>query len=151
LGKREDRQGRTVHAGPTPVGAVGATDQHSQVQLFMEGPYDKAITFMTVDDLGVEVKIPEVAPASGSNPGLPADLAYLSGHTLGELLQAEYEATSAALAQMGRMNCTLRLPNLSAATIGETIMFFQLATGYAGAWYGYQPAKQAAPSGGDEI
>jgi glucose-6-phosphate isomerase len=73
------------------------------------------------------------------------------------------------------MNCTLRLPNLSAATIGETIMFFQLATGYAGAWYGidpfdqpgvelgkrltyaamgragYQPAKQAAPSGGDEI
>ena len=175
LGKREDRQGRTVHAGPTPVGTVGATDQHSQVQLFMEGPYDKAITFMTVDDFGVEVKIPEVAPASGSNPGLPADLAYLSGHTLGELLQAEYEATSAALAQMGRMNCTLRLPNLSAATIGETIMFFQLATGYAGAWYGidpfdqpgvelgkrltyaamgragYQPAKQAAPSGGDEI
>jgi len=141
LGKRADRQGKTVHAGPTPVGAVGATDQHSQVQLFMEGPYDKAITFLTVENFGVEVKIPTPS-ASGGGPALPADLAYLPGHTLGELLQAEYEATSAALAQMGRMNCTLRLPDLSATTIGETIMFFQLATGYAGVWYGIDPFDQ---------
>ncbi|HEU5041061.1 MAG TPA: hypothetical protein VFT84_09590, partial [Gemmatimonadales bacterium] len=48
LGKRVNRDGRTVHVGPTPVGAVGATDQHSQVQLFMEGPFDKVITFATV-------------------------------------------------------------------------------------------------------
>ncbi len=141
LGKRTDRQGKTVHAGPTPVGAVGATDQHSQVQLFMEGPYDKAITFVTVENFGVEVKIP-ASSASGGGSALPADLAYLPGHTLGELLQAEYEATSAALAQMGRMNCTLRLPDLSATTIGETIMFFQLATGYAGVWYGIDPFDQ---------
>jgi glucose-6-phosphate isomerase len=141
LGKRADRQGKTVHAGPTPVGAVGATDQHSQVQLFMEGPYDKAITFVTVENFGVEVKIPTPSVSSGG-PALPADLAYLPGHTLGELLHAEYEATSAALAQMGRMNCTLRLPDLSAATIGETLMFFQLATGYAGVWYGIDPFDQ---------
>jgi glucose-6-phosphate isomerase len=142
LGKRVDREGRTVHAGPTPVAAVGATDQHSQVQLFMEGPYDKAITFVTVENFGVEVKIPETDFGGGSAPALPPDLAYLPGHTLGELLQAEYEATSAALAQMGRMNCTLRLPDLSAATLGETIMFFQLATGYAGIWYGIDPFDQ---------
>ncbi|HKP48418.1 MAG TPA: glucose-6-phosphate isomerase [Gemmatimonadales bacterium] len=141
LGKCVDRQGNTVHTGPTPVGAVGATDQHSQVQLFMEGPYDKAITFVTVENFGVEVKIPAPSVSSGG-PALPADLAYLPGHTLGELLHAEYEATSAALAQMGRMNCTLRLPDLSAATIGETIMFFQLATGYAGVWYGIDPFDQ---------
>jgi glucose-6-phosphate isomerase len=139
LGKRFNRQGRTVNVGPTPVGAVGATDQHSQVQLFMEGPYDKAITFLTVENLGVEVKIPG---ASDSPSGLPPDLAYLPGHTLGELLRAEYEATSSALAQMGRMNCTLSLPDLSARTIGETIMFFQLATGYAGVWYGIDPFDQ---------
>ncbi len=108
LGKRVDRSGRTVHTGPTPVGAIGVTDQHSQVQLFMEGPYDKVITFATVDDLGEDVAIPPRAD-------LPPDLAYLPGHTLGELLRAEYEATSAALSQMGRMNCTLRLPDLSAA------------------------------------
>ena len=135
LGKRVDRGGQVVHRGPTPVGAVGATDQHSQVQLFMEGPYDKAITFVVVDDLGVDVTIP-------ARPDLPADLAYLPGHSLGELLRAEYEATSAALAQMGRMSCTLRLPDLSPATLGEAIMFLQLATGYAGVWYGVDPFDQ---------
>jgi glucose-6-phosphate isomerase len=135
LGKRVDREGRVVHVGPTPVRAVGATDQHSQVQLFMQGPFDKAITFVTVDDLGVDVPIP-------SRPGLPPDLEYLGGHTLGELLRAEYEATAAALAQMGRMSCTLSLPDLSPTTIGEAIMFFQIATGYAGAWYGIDPFDQ---------
>ena len=135
LGKRVDRGGQVVHRGPTPVGAVGATDQHSQVQLFMEGPYDKAITFVVVDDLGVDVTIPP-------RPDLPADLAYLPGHSLGELLRAEYEATSAALAQMGRMSCTLRLPDLRPASLGEAIMFLQLATGYAGVWYGVDPFDQ---------
>jgi len=135
LGKRADRGGQVVHRGPTPVGAVGATDQHSQVQLFMEGPFDKAITFVVVDDLGVDLTIPARAD-------LPADLAYLPGHSLGELLRAEYEATSAALAQMGRMSCTLRLPDLSPATLGESIMFLQLATGYAGVWYGVDPFDQ---------
>jgi glucose-6-phosphate isomerase len=175
LGKRVDREGRTVNLGPTPVGAVGATDQHSQVQLFMEGPYDKVITFVTVDDLGVDLKIPRPSTGAGADSELPPDLAYLPGHTLGELLRAEYEATSAALAQMGRMNCTLRLPDLSARTIGELLMFFQLATGYAGVWYGidpfdqpgvelgkrltyaamgregYQPAAAVAASGADEV
>jgi glucose-6-phosphate isomerase len=96
------------------------------------------ITFVIVEDLGVDVRIPR----PGSVPGLPPDLEYLPGHTLGELLRAEYEATSSALAQMGRMNCTLRLPDLTAASMGEMIMFFQLATGYAGVWYGIDPFDQ---------
>jgi glucose-6-phosphate isomerase len=139
LGKRVNREGRVVHAGPTPLAAVGATDQHSQVQLFMEGPYDKVITFVTVDDLGVDVPIPD----PGELPeALPPDLAYLPGHSLGELLRAEYQATSSALAQMGRMNCTLRFPDLSPETLGEAIMFYQLATGFAGVWYGIDPFDQ---------
>jgi glucose-6-phosphate isomerase len=142
LGKRVDRGGNTVHAGPTPVGAVGATDQHSQVQLFMEGPFDKVITFAVVGDLGLDLTIPGPAEGGADGSALPPDLAYLPGHSLGELLRAEYEATSTALAQMGRMSCTLVLPDLTAATIGETIMFFQLATGYAGAWYGIDPFDQ---------
>jgi glucose-6-phosphate isomerase len=141
LGKRSDRQGRTVHVGPTPLAAVGATDQHSQVQLFMEGPYDKVITFISVDDLGVDVPIPRPAGMSGSAE-LPPDLDYLAGRSLAELLRAEYEATSAALSQMGRMNCTLRLTDLTAAAVGEAIMFLQLATGYAGVWYGIDPFDQ---------
>jgi glucose-6-phosphate isomerase len=142
LGKRVDRKGNTLYAGPTPVGAVGATDQHSQVQLFMEGPFDKVITFAVVEDLGVDITIPGPPDDGGGTSALPPDLEYLQGHTLGELLRAEYEATSAALGQMGRMSCTLRLPDLSASTIGETIMFYQLATGYAGAWYGIDPFDQ---------
>jgi glucose-6-phosphate isomerase len=136
LGKRVNRAGRTVNVGPTPVAAVGATDQHSQVQLFMEGPFNKVITFVTVEDFGQEVNIPRPAAK------LPSDLEYLPGHTLGELLRAEYQATSAALAQMGRMNCTLRLPDLTAPTVGEALMFYQLATGYAGVWYGIDPFDQ---------
>ena len=139
LWKRVDRNGKVVHVGLTPVAAVGATDQHSQVQLFMEGPFDKVITFVTVEDFGLDLPIP--IPA-GLPEALPPDLAYLPGHTLGELLRAEYQATSAALAQMGRMNCRLRFPDLSAETMGEAIMFFQLATGYAGAWYGIDPFDQ---------
>jgi len=135
LGKRLDRRGELVNAGPTPVAAVGATDQHSQVQLFMEGPYDKAITFIDAGEPAEDVPIPERSK-------LPEDLAYLQGHTLGELLSAEREATAAALARMGRMSMTLRLPELSAATFGELLMFYQIATGYAGIWYNVNPFDQ---------
>jgi glucose-6-phosphate isomerase len=135
LGKRLDRRGEIVHAGPTPLGAIGATDQHSQVQLYMEGPFDKLVSFIRVEHPAEELTIP-------SRPGLPEELAYLPGHTLGELLLNEQEATSAALARMGRMNVTLSLPELSAETVGELIMFFQLATGFAGAWYGVNPFDQ---------
>ena len=135
LGKRENRRGHAVYTGPTPLASVGATDQHSQVQLFMEGPTDKVITFVAVDDFGEDIAIPE-------RPALPAELAYLPGHTLGGLLRAEYEATSAALSSAGRMNMTLRIPRLDAESLGHLIMFYQIATGYAGAWYGINPFDQ---------
>jgi glucose-6-phosphate isomerase len=135
LGKRVDRRGEPIQTGPTPLAAIGATDQHSQVQLFMEGPFDKVVTFVRVEHPGEDVSIPGA-------PGLPEELAYLAGHTMGELLLAEQEATSAALARMGRMNLTLSLPTLTAETMGELIMYFQLATGFAGAWYGVNPFDQ---------
>ncbi len=135
LGKRVNRFGEEVWTGPTPLSAVGATDQHSQVQLFMEGPYDKVVTFMRVLDHGVEVQIPR-------RSGLPDDLAYLAGRTLGELLGAEQDATAAALARSGRMTSTLTLPRIDADVFGELLMFLQLATGYGGIWYGVDPFDQ---------
>ena len=135
LGKRLDRRGEVVHAGPTPLGAIGATDQHSQAQLFMEGPFDKLVSFIRVEHAEEDIRIP-------SREGLPEELAYLPGHSMGELLLSEQEATSAALARMGRMNLTLSLPALTAEAVGELIMFFQLATGFAGAWYGVNPFDQ---------
>ena len=135
LGKRLDRRGQPIFAGPTPVAAVGATDQHSQVQLFMEGPFDKVVTFIRVEGPGEDVRIPHRAD-------LPEELAYLQGHTLGELLNAEQDATAAALARMGRMNATLEVPRLDAEVMGELIMFMQIATGFAGVWYGVNPFDQ---------
>ena len=135
LGKRTDRRGEPVFAGPTPLAAVGATDQHSQVQLFMEGPFDKVVTFLKVATVAEDIRIPHRAD-------LPEELAYLQGHTLGELLTVEQEATSAALSRMGRMNATLELPTVDAEVMGELIMFMQLATGFAGVWYGVNPFDQ---------
>ena len=135
LGKRVDRRGQPIFAGPTPLGAVGASDQHSQVQLFMEGPFDKVVTFVRVEAPGEDIRIPH-------RPDLPEEMAYLQGHSLGELLLAEQEATSAALARMGRMNATIEVPRLDAEVLGELIMFMQLATGFAGAWYGVNPFDQ---------
>jgi glucose-6-phosphate isomerase len=135
LGKRVDRRGEVIHAGPTPLGAIGATDQHSQVQLFMEGPFDKLVSFVRIEHPEEDVRIP-------SREALPEELAYLPGHTIGELLLSEQEATSAALTRQGRMNLTLSLPAVSAESVGELIMFFQLATGFAGAWYGVNPFDQ---------
>ena len=121
--------------GPTPLGALGASDQHSQVQLFMEGPFDKVVTFVRVEAPGEDIRIPH-------RPDLPEEMAYLQGHSLGELLHAEQEATSAALARMGRMNATIEVPRLDADVLGELIMFMQLATGFAGAWSGVNPFDQ---------
>jgi len=135
LGKRLDRRGALIHSGPTPLGAVGATDQHSLVQLFIEGPFDKVITFLTVDDPGADLAIPEFED-------LPEAAAYLPGHTMGHLLQAEYRATREALSREGRMNLTIRLPDLSPRSVGRLVMFYQLAVGYAGAWYGVNPFDQ---------
>ena len=135
LGKAKSRTGKEVFLGPTPLGALGATDQHSQVQLFMEGPFDKTITFVSVEDHGAELTIP-------SRADLPPDLAYLQGKTLGQLLHAEFEATAAALAQRGRMSSVLRLGAVTPETMGELMMFFQVATGFAGVWYGVDPFDQ---------
>src|SRR5512143_3272667 len=118
LGKAQSRAGETVNSGPTPVKALGATDQHSQVQLYMEGPFDKTITFLTVEQRGEELAIPAAYAEH-------AELAYLGGHTVGELLSAERQATARALARHGRMNMTVRLPRVDARSLGQLLMLLQ--------------------------
>jgi glucose-6-phosphate isomerase len=70
LGKTSNRQGEQVFVGPTPVKALGTTDQHSQVQLYREGPNDKLFTFLQVEDFGQDVII-------GSHPQVAPELEYL--------------------------------------------------------------------------
>ena len=57
--EKTDLDGKEVYAGQTPVKALGATDQHSQIQLYTEGPFDKVITFITVEKYRSKVCIPE--------------------------------------------------------------------------------------------
>ena len=133
LGKH--RKPDDAGVGPTPLGALGATDQHSKVQLFMEGPPDKTVTF-----IGVEKGVPAV-----EIPRLHADvpeLAYLGGHQLGELLDVERRATAGALARRGRPNMTLTLERVDAAHVGELMMLFEIATAYAGQLYGVNAFDQ---------
>lgn len=142
LGKRVDREGREVFRGPTPVNALGATDQHSQVQLFMEGPFDKTITFIRIRDTVGMGAIPGSEIGDRRSEEAHAPLSYLARHTLGRLLDEEFLATREALRSAGRMSMTLELDTVSPRTIGRLLMFFQCATGFAGAWYGVNPFDQ---------
>jgi glucose-6-phosphate isomerase len=143
LGKEHDRAGTTVFRGPTPLGALGATDQHSQVQLFIEGPYDKTITFLRVRDSVGLLEIPPHPPtAASASPVAREALGYLEGKTLGQLLDAEFVATREALRSCGRMSATLELDTVDARSLGRLLMFFQCATGFAGAWYDVNPFDQ---------
>jgi glucose-6-phosphate isomerase len=144
LGKQHSRSGTDVHTGPTPVKALGATDQHSQVQLYMEGPFDKTVTFLTARDHAVDVAIPRIYD------DVP-ELGYLAGRTLGELLDAERQATSAALAARGRMNMTIELPRVDARAIGELFMMLQVATVYGGALYDVDPLDQPGVELGKQL
>ena len=121
--------------GPTPVGALGATDQHSKVQLYMEGPGDKTVTFIGVDAVPADVEIPRL------HEDIP-ELAYLGGHRLGELLDIERRATSGALARRGRPNMTLSLERVDAWHVGGLLMFLEIATAYAGRLYGVNAFDQ---------
>ncbi len=125
LGKRVDRSGRTVNAGQTPVKALGVTDQHSQVQLYTEGPFDKVITFLGVERFRTVTEIPQ------GYTDIP-DVAFLCGHTQNELIAAELEATQYAVMKSGHLSDRITLPAVNAFTIGELLYLFEIATAYAG-------------------
>jgi glucose-6-phosphate isomerase len=144
LGKQTDLQGKEAFTGPTPIKSLGATDQHSQVQLYIEGPFDKTITFLTAVETKEDVVIPPLYPDV-------AELGYLGGHTLGELLRVEQEASEAALTQRGRMNMTIVLPKIDARSLGELLMLLQIATVYGGALYGVDPLDQPGVELGKQL
>lgn len=132
--------GKTVaggmHAGFTPVKALGATDQHSQVQLYREGPNDKVVIFLEVEKFAHDAPIPT---------GLGEDaLAYLEGSSLAQLLSAEKKATEFALTESRRPNLTIKLPEVTPHTVGQFMMLWQVATAYAGLMLGVDAYDQPA-------
>ncbi len=128
LGKRLDRAGRIVHSGQTPEKALGVTDQHSVMQLYIEGPFDKVVTFLTVDEFRATVTIPPAFPDFDA-------VKYLGGHTLNELIRAEQQATELALTQNGKPNCAIHLPRVDEETVGALLFLLEMQTAYAGELY----------------
>ena len=126
LGKAVDYDGKVVNAGNTPVKSLGVTDQHSQVQLYIEGPFDKVVTFISVEKYACEM------PIAHGCEDIP-DVGFLGGHTMQELIQAENKATAYALMRAGRMNYTIKMPEVSAFTLGQLMFMLELQTAYAGA------------------
>ena len=125
LGKNVTRKGMAVNVGQTPTKALGVTDQHSQLQLYTEGPYDKVITFLKVGQFRNEYEI------SHGCEEFP-DVAFLGGKTLNALIDAERRGTEYALYRAGRMSQTITLPEVNPYTIGQLLFFFEMATAYAG-------------------
>ena len=141
LGKRVNKLGAKVYAGQTPVKALGVTDQHSQVQLYREGPFDKVITIIGVEKFRSDVTISE------GYADIP-DVSFLCGHTLGELINTERKATEYALAAAGRPNFTIILPEVNAFTVGELLFMFEMETAFAGEMLGIDTYNQPGVEGG---
>jgi glucose-6-phosphate isomerase len=131
--------GKSDRVGPTPIAALGATDQHSQMQLYMEGPRDKVVIFLEVADHGEDVAIPEDAPDA---------LAHLAGSSLGRLFDAELLGSRAALIEAGRPVLTIRLPRLDEPGMGALLQLFMVATAMAGELYGIDAFDQPGVEAG---
>lgn len=143
LGKAVDLHGENVQSGPTPLAALGASDQHAQVQLFMEGPHDKVVVFVAAPT-SADLVIP-------SHREHVSGMGYLAGHTVGDLLDAERRATAEALRQRGRPNMTVEMGPIDADGLGQILMMLQIATVYAGALYGVDPLGQPGVELGKEL
>jgi len=141
LGKKFDLNGQVVHAGSTPVKALGTTDQHSQLQLYMEGPPDKLITFLEVGKFKNQVEIPNLFPDQ-------EELNYLGGHSFNELLATECRATAFNLMKAGRPSLNLRLPEINPFTVGQLIYLLEVVTVAAGHFFRVNPLDQPGVEGG---
>lgn len=143
LGKERDLDGNTVNAGQTPVKALGVTDQHSQVQLYNEGPFDKVITFLEVNSFRSDIVIPQGCDGF-------SDVNFLCGHTLAELTNKELYATRYNLTKRGRVNFTLSLDSLDEYHLGSLIYLLQLCTAYEGALLNVNAYNQPGVEGGKD-
>ena len=135
LGKAEDLSGKKVNTGQTPLACRGPADQHSLVQLFMEGPADKTVTIIT-EGSSVSLK---------SHPGefsQISTMSYLEGRNPDELRRAEAEATATALSERGLPISRIDIPEINADYLGQIFMSLEIATVLTGLALGVDPLNQ---------
>lgn len=127
LGKNEKLNGEHVHIGPTPIKALGATDQHSQIQLYNEGPNDKIITFIRVGEFDNTLEIPKIFEYTG--------IGYLGGKTINNLMNAEADSTKVSLSDYARPTVTITLPKVNGYNVAQLLYMLEVKTAIAGELY----------------
>lgn len=141
LGKNVKRDGRKHYDGPTPVVFLGPTDQHSQLQLYQDGPDDKVYTFVFAENMRSKLKVP-----SAAKKFVPTRDA--AGRSFQDLLQAETQGTADALVSVGKPVGHLSVNRINEESMGALLMFMEIATAVAGAIYGInafdQPGVEAS-------
>jgi glucose-6-phosphate isomerase len=123
--------------GTTPIACLGPLDQHSQLQLFMDGPREHLLTVLRVPTRGAGPRIdPELANAAG--------LSEMAGRSVGDLVAAQAHGVPEALARAGRPVRTFDLARLDERTLGALLMHFILETILAARLWGVDPFDQPA-------
>ena len=127
LGKQNNNNGDIVNIGPTPIKAIGATDQHSQLQLFNEGPNDKIITFIRVKNFDTTLDIPKIFEYTG--------VGYLGGKTINDLINAEADSTRVSLSDYSRPTMTITMERIDEYNLAQLLYMLQVQTAIAGELY----------------
>lgn len=130
-------------SGPSPLKAIGPSDQHSLLQLFLQGPRDKWFTTIGIIDYQTTLKIP--------NSKILNEYSYLKNIPLEKIIQAEQKTTEESLIQFLNPLCKLTLPHLSAFTLGSLFYYFELAATMAGYLYEINPFDQPAVEEGKHL
>lgn len=134
LGKEVNNNGEKVNIGPTPIKAVGATDQHSQIQLYNEGPKNKVITFIRVKNFDTTLEIPKIFEYTG--------IGYLGGKTINDLINAEADSTRVALADYSCPTMTLTIEKIDEYNIAQLLYMLEVQTAIAGELYNINTFNQ---------
>ncbi len=134
LGKEINNNGQKVNVGPTPIKALGATDQHSQIQLYNEGPNDKIITFIRVENFDTTLEIPKILGDTG--------IGYLGGKTINALINAEADSTRVALSDYARPTVTLSLDKVDEYNVAQLMYMLEIQTAIAGELYNINTFNQ---------
>lgn len=134
--------GKTENIGLTPIRAVGTTDQHSQLQLWNDGPNDKVITFLEIQRFQNNIPLPK---------NNFEKLKYLSGKSLNQLIASEKIGTTLALTKNRRANQTILIPSLTEETLGQLFFLFEMQIAILGKLYMVDPYNQPGVEEGKEI
>ncbi|KAF2957279.1 glucose-6-phosphate isomerase [Thermotoga sp. Ku-13t] len=143
LGKKYSLNGEVVHEGLTPIKALGVVDQHSQLQLYNEGPDDKTITFLEVEKFDRNVLIPSIHDDE--------EISYLGGKRLSDLLRSELFGTERSLAFNGRPSMRVIFPTIDAYNLGQFFMYYEFTTTLMGKLLKINPFDQPGVELGKQI